>query len=179
MRSIVASPIPTSPSCPSGSTGACATMRRSPTPTLAAAECPTASVLSRQFRAASSYLRRNCSCRGKCQDVCARLEQHKAPEGVAPAGACPPPIRARPSPDATVADRRVRTRWRHDAGALHPIPCRRQLAVHGGVIPLVSRAWIDSIDGRNAFGRATMRDSDGNVLSEASGLTIKLLPHQP
>ncbi|HJT94032.1 MAG TPA: hypothetical protein VJ777_19220 [Mycobacterium sp.] len=52
-------------------------------------------------------------------------------------------------------------------------------AVHGGVIPLVSRAWIDSIDGRNAFGRATMRDSDGNVLSEASGLTFKLLPHQP
>jgi acyl-coenzyme A thioesterase PaaI-like protein len=45
--------------------------------------------------------------------------------------------------------------------------------------PLVSKAWIDSIDGRKAFVRATMSDSDGNVLSEASGLMIKLLPHQP
>ena len=45
--------------------------------------------------------------------------------------------------------------------------------------PLVSRAWIDSVDGRKAFVRATMTDSDGNVLSEASGLMIKLLPHQP
>ena len=45
--------------------------------------------------------------------------------------------------------------------------------------PLVSRAWIDSVDGRKAFIRAKMTDSDDNVLSEASGLMIKLLPHQP
>ena len=45
--------------------------------------------------------------------------------------------------------------------------------------PLVSRARIDPIDGRKAFIRATMTDSDGNVLSEANGLMIKLLPHQP
>jgi acyl-coenzyme A thioesterase PaaI-like protein len=45
--------------------------------------------------------------------------------------------------------------------------------------PLVSRAWIDSVDGRKAFVRATMTDADGNVLSEASGLMLKLLPHQP
>ena len=45
--------------------------------------------------------------------------------------------------------------------------------------PLVARAWIDSVDGRKAFVTATMTDSDGNVLSEANGLMIKLLPHQP
>ena len=45
--------------------------------------------------------------------------------------------------------------------------------------PLVSRAWIDSVEGRKMVVRATMTDSDGNVLSEANGLMIKLLPHQP
>jgi hypothetical protein len=45
--------------------------------------------------------------------------------------------------------------------------------------PLVSRAWIDTVDGRKAFIRPTMADGDGNVLSEANGLMIKLLPHQP
>jgi hypothetical protein len=46
-------------------------------------------------------------------------------------------------------------------------------------VPLVARAWIDSVDGRKLFVRATMTDSDRNVLSEASGLMIKPLPHQP
>jgi acyl-coenzyme A thioesterase PaaI-like protein len=46
-------------------------------------------------------------------------------------------------------------------------------------VPLLSRAWIDRVDGRKLFVRATMTDPDGNVLSEASGLMIKLLPHQP
>jgi hypothetical protein len=45
--------------------------------------------------------------------------------------------------------------------------------------PLVSVGQIDRIDGRKAFMTATMTDSDGNVLSEASGLMIRLLPHQP
>jgi hypothetical protein len=45
--------------------------------------------------------------------------------------------------------------------------------------PLVSRGRIDRIDGRKAFITATMTDADGTVLSEASGLMIKLLPHQP
>jgi acyl-coenzyme A thioesterase PaaI-like protein len=45
--------------------------------------------------------------------------------------------------------------------------------------PLVSRGRIDSIDGRKAFVSATMTDSDGTVLSEASGLMIRPLPHQP
>ncbi|MCV6980764.1 PaaI family thioesterase [Mycolicibacterium pulveris] len=46
-------------------------------------------------------------------------------------------------------------------------------------VPLTARAWIDSVDGRKLFVRATMTDIDGNVLSEANGLMIKLLPHQP
>ena len=45
--------------------------------------------------------------------------------------------------------------------------------------PLVSRGRIDTIDGRKAFVSATMTNSDGTVLSEASGLMIRLLPHQP
>ena len=45
--------------------------------------------------------------------------------------------------------------------------------------PLVSRGRIDRVDGRKAFLTATMTDADGTVLSEASGLMIKLLPHQP
>jgi acyl-coenzyme A thioesterase PaaI-like protein len=45
--------------------------------------------------------------------------------------------------------------------------------------PLASRGRIDSIDGRKAFVSATMTDSEGTVLSAASGLMIRLLPHQP
>ncbi|MCV7024941.1 PaaI family thioesterase [Mycolicibacterium novocastrense] len=45
--------------------------------------------------------------------------------------------------------------------------------------PLESRAWIDAVDGRKLFVRAAMTDADGNVLSEANGLMIKLLAHQP
>jgi acyl-coenzyme A thioesterase PaaI-like protein len=45
--------------------------------------------------------------------------------------------------------------------------------------PLISRGRIDRIDGRKAFITATMTDLDGTVLSEANGLMIKLLPHQP
>jgi hypothetical protein len=46
-------------------------------------------------------------------------------------------------------------------------------------VPLRARAWIDRVDGRKQFIRATMTDGDGNVLSEGDGLMIKLLPHQP
>ncbi|MFV9633659.1 PaaI family thioesterase [Mycobacterium neumannii] len=46
-------------------------------------------------------------------------------------------------------------------------------------VPLEARAWIDEVDGRKLFVRAAMTDADGNVLSEANGLMIKLLAHQP
>jgi acyl-coenzyme A thioesterase PaaI-like protein len=45
--------------------------------------------------------------------------------------------------------------------------------------PLISRGRIDRLDGRKAFITATMTDVEGTVLSEANGLMIKLLPHQP
>jgi acyl-coenzyme A thioesterase PaaI-like protein len=45
--------------------------------------------------------------------------------------------------------------------------------------PLISRGRIERLDGRKAFITATMTDPDGAVLSEANGLMIKLLPHQP
>ncbi len=43
----------------------------------------------------------------------------------------------------------------------------------------VARRVSTTIDGRKAFVSATMTDSDGTVLSEANGLMIRLLPHQP
>jgi acyl-coenzyme A thioesterase PaaI-like protein len=45
--------------------------------------------------------------------------------------------------------------------------------------PLISRGRIERVDDRKAFVAATMTDVDGTVLSEATGLMIKLLPHQP
>jgi acyl-coenzyme A thioesterase PaaI-like protein len=45
--------------------------------------------------------------------------------------------------------------------------------------PLISRGRIDRLDGRKAFVTATMTDAGGTVLSEANGLMIKLLAHQP
>ncbi|WP_102145555.1 PaaI family thioesterase [Mycobacterium hubeiense] len=150
------------------------------------------------------------------EDVCARLEDHRAPAGVAPAGRAPrlpglghpliPPWRITESgPDGVTMQ-----------GHFSRFHVGGNGAVHGGVIPLfydwhfgmiVSAAGrpdsrtaylhvdyrkitptdlgltahgrIDSIDGRKAFVTATMTDSDGTVLSEANGLMIKLLPHQP
>ncbi|EKF25202.1 thioesterase superfamily protein [Mycolicibacterium hassiacum DSM 44199] len=46
-------------------------------------------------------------------------------------------------------------------------------------VPLQARAWVERIEGRKLFVRAAMTDADGHVLSEANGLMIKLLPHQP
>lgn len=150
------------------------------------------------------------------EDVCARLEGHRAPAGVAPAGRVlnlpghghpimPPWQVSESGPDEVV----MRGHFsRFHVGGNH--------AVHGGVIPLfydwhfgmvvsaagrpdsrtaylhvdyrrvtltevplTARAWIDSVEGRKLFVRAEMTDADGNVLSEANGLMIKLLPHQP
>jgi acyl-coenzyme A thioesterase PaaI-like protein len=150
------------------------------------------------------------------EDVCARLEEHKAPAGVAPAGRVinlpgnghpiMPPWQVTESGPDEVTMRGHFTRFH--VGGNH--------AVHGGVLPLfydwhfgmvvsaagrpdsrtaylhvdyrritpidqplVARAWIDSVEGRKLFVRAEMADAEGNVLSEANGLMIKLLPHQP
>jgi acyl-coenzyme A thioesterase PaaI-like protein len=155
------------------------------------------------------------------EDVCARLEAHRAPEGVAPAG------RVRDLPgnghplmppwqivETTVGGARAaEVTMRGHFTRFH---VGGNGAVHGGVIPLfydwhfgmvvsaagrpdsrtaylhvdyrkvtptdeplLARAWIDSVEGRKMVVRATMTDADDNVLSEASGLMIKLLPHQP
>ena len=45
--------------------------------------------------------------------------------------------------------------------------------------PLEARGTITEIDGRKAFSPATMTAADGAVLSEANGLMVRLLPHQP
>ena len=45
--------------------------------------------------------------------------------------------------------------------------------------PLQARGAISEIDGRKVFIEATMTSADGAVLSEANGLMVRLLPHQP
>jgi acyl-coenzyme A thioesterase PaaI-like protein len=45
--------------------------------------------------------------------------------------------------------------------------------------PLEANGSITEIDGRKVFIAATMTAADGAVLSEANGLMVRLLPHQP
>jgi acyl-coenzyme A thioesterase PaaI-like protein len=45
--------------------------------------------------------------------------------------------------------------------------------------PLTARGRITDIDGRKIFISATMTAADGTLLTEASGLMVRLLPHQP
>ena len=150
------------------------------------------------------------------EDVCGRLEAHRAPAGVAPGG------RTR---DLPANGHPLMPPWQLVSSGPDEVTMRGHFtrfhvggngAVHGGVIPLFydwhfgmvvsaagrpdsrtaylhvdyrnvtpteaplhSRAWIERVDGRKLFVRATMTDADGHVLSEANGLMIKLLPHQP
>lgn len=45
--------------------------------------------------------------------------------------------------------------------------------------PLTAQARISAVDGRKVFIDATMTSADGSLLSEANGLMVRLLPHQP
>jgi acyl-coenzyme A thioesterase PaaI-like protein len=45
--------------------------------------------------------------------------------------------------------------------------------------PLTAHGAITNVDGRKVFIDATMTAADGTVLSEANGLMVRLLPHQP
>jgi acyl-coenzyme A thioesterase PaaI-like protein len=45
--------------------------------------------------------------------------------------------------------------------------------------PLAAQGSITEVDGRKVFIAATMTAADGTVLSEANGLMVRLLPHQP
>jgi acyl-coenzyme A thioesterase PaaI-like protein len=45
--------------------------------------------------------------------------------------------------------------------------------------PLEARGAITEVEGRKVFITATMTSADGAVLSEANGLMVRLLPHQP
>lgn len=44
---------------------------------------------------------------------------------------------------------------------------------------LTVRGWVRAAEGRKSFVNAEMRDNDGNLLAEANGLMIRLLPGQP
>jgi acyl-coenzyme A thioesterase PaaI-like protein len=150
------------------------------------------------------------------ENVCALIEDHQVPEGLAPAGRVidlpglghpllPPWTITDSGPDGvTMAGRFTRS---HVGG---------NNAVHGGMIPLfydwhfgmivsmaglsprrtaylhvdyrnitrideplTAQGRIADIDGRKAFITATMTAADGTLLTEANGLMIRLLPHQP
>jgi acyl-CoA thioesterase FadM len=45
--------------------------------------------------------------------------------------------------------------------------------------PLTARGAISDVDGRKVFISSTMTAADGTLLSEATGLMVRLLPHQP
>ncbi|SOJ56401.1 hypothetical protein MSIMFB_03878 [Mycobacterium simulans] len=45
--------------------------------------------------------------------------------------------------------------------------------------PLTAHGRISNVDGRKVFIDATMTSADGTLLSEANGLMVRLLPHQP
>jgi acyl-coenzyme A thioesterase PaaI-like protein len=44
---------------------------------------------------------------------------------------------------------------------------------------LTARGWVREAEGRKAFVNAELRDADGNLLAEANGLMVRLLPGQP
>jgi acyl-coenzyme A thioesterase PaaI-like protein len=45
--------------------------------------------------------------------------------------------------------------------------------------PLTAKGRISNVDGRKFFVNASMTAADGTLLSEANGLMVRLLPHQP
>jgi acyl-coenzyme A thioesterase PaaI-like protein len=45
--------------------------------------------------------------------------------------------------------------------------------------PLTAEGRITQVDGRKVFVAASMTAADGTLLSEANGLMVRLLPHQP
>jgi hypothetical protein len=45
--------------------------------------------------------------------------------------------------------------------------------------PLTAEGHISDVDGRKIFVTASMTAADGTLLSEANGLMVRLLPHQP
>ena len=45
--------------------------------------------------------------------------------------------------------------------------------------PLIARGWVGETEGRKAFVNAELRDPEENLLAEANGLMVRLLPGQP
>jgi hypothetical protein len=111
------------------------------------------------------------------EGICAELEKFEVGDGQAPAGRATnlPGLGHPLMPPWTISD--------YSADGVTMEGHFSRFHVGGNVTPidkpLISRGRIDRLDGRKAFITATMTDLDGTVLSEANGLMIKLLPHQP
>jgi acyl-coenzyme A thioesterase PaaI-like protein len=150
------------------------------------------------------------------ESLCALLDDHRVPEGVAPAGRVVdlPGLGHPLLPPWTIVDSGAdRVTMEGHFSRFH---VGGNNAVHGGVIPLfydwhfgmvvstagrpisrtaylhveyrnitpideplIAHGRIDRVDGRKAFLTATMTTAGGTLLTEASDLMIRLLPHQP
>jgi hypothetical protein len=127
----------------------------------------------------------------RLEELGEQLEAHRAQQGVAPAGRAPQlpgvghPLVPPWTLDAYGYDGVVmRGQFSRFHAADRPISRTAYLHVDYRKVtpidePLVARGRIDRLEEREAFITATMADADGTVLSEANGLMIKLLPHQP
>ncbi|MDT5146471.1 MAG: hypothetical protein QOC58_1116 [Mycobacterium sp.] len=133
------------------------------------------------------------------EQACAMLDGHQVPEGLVPAGRVlglpglghpllPPWTMTQSGADgvrmeghftrahvggnnavSTAGIRPTRTAYLHvDYRSITPID--EPLGAHGR---------ITDIDGRKVFISATMTAADGTLLTEADGLMVRLLPHQP
>jgi acyl-coenzyme A thioesterase PaaI-like protein len=150
------------------------------------------------------------------ENVCKLLEDHRVPEGRAPAGRVIelPGLGHPLLPPWTIVDSGPNGVTME--GHFTPSHIGGNNAVHGGMIPLLydwqigmivstaghspcrtaylhvdyrnitpidepltAHGRITEIDGRKIFVSATMTAADGTLLTEANGLMVRLLPHQP
>jgi acyl-coenzyme A thioesterase PaaI-like protein len=142
------------------------------------------------------------------ESACALLEGHQVPEGRAPAGRdieLPPWTVTDFGPDGVTMEGLFTRSHVGGNNAVHGGMIPLLYDWHFGMIvstaglspsrtaylhvdyrsitpidePLTAYGRIAEIDGRKAFVTATMTAADGTLLSEANGLMVRLLPHQP
>jgi acyl-coenzyme A thioesterase PaaI-like protein len=150
------------------------------------------------------------------ENVCALLEDHQVPEGLAPAGRVidlpglghpllPPWTVTDSGPDGVTMKGHFTRSHVGGNNAVHGGMSPLFYDWHFGMIvstaglspsrmaylhvdyrnitptdePLTAQGRIAEIDGRKAFITATMTAADGTLLTEANGLMVRLLPHQP
>jgi acyl-coenzyme A thioesterase PaaI-like protein len=135
------------------------------------------------------------------EEACALLDGHHAPQGVAPAGrVLKLPGLGHPLPQGHFSRSHVSGnnavhggmipllydwlfRMVFSTAGVHPTRTAHLHVDYRSVTPidepLTAHGRITDIDGRKVFISASMTSADGTLLSEANGLMVRLLPHQP